>query len=108
MNTIKFLLFFAGLYLIILNQWTLGLICFAIGIGLSFVVGLLLFLMLLVVVVMLSGCGSFVKTENIYVDNSAVNNYVGNPCGFYLGDRCLVWKDGRMARNSNNPYRNQK
>jgi hypothetical protein len=108
MNTIKFLLFFAGLYLIILDQWALGMICFAIGIGLRLVTGLLLFWMSLVAVVMLSGCGSFVKTENIYIDNSAVNNYVGNPCGFYLGDRCLVWKDGRMARNSDNPYKGNK
>ena len=57
---------------------------------------------------LLTGCGTFVKTENIYVDNSAVNNFVGNPCGFYLGDRCLVLKDGDSARNPNNPYKNQK
>jgi hypothetical protein len=57
---------------------------------------------------LLAGCGSFVKTENIYVDNSAVNNFVGNPCAVYLNDRCLVWKDGDLARNPHNPFKNQK
>jgi hypothetical protein len=59
-------------------------------------------------VLLLSGCGHFTKVENVYIDNSAVNNYVGNPCGFYLGDRCLVWKDGRLARNPENPYKDKK
>ena len=57
---------------------------------------------------LLTGCGSFVKTENIYIDNTAVNNFVGNPCAFYMGYRCLYWKDGDPARNPNNPYKNQK
>ena len=106
--TIKLLFLFAGMYLMIMGHWVLALICFAITIGLTFILSLGLFFVGLVMVLMLTGCGSFVKTENIYIDNSAVNNYVGNPCGFYLGDRCLVWKDGRMARNPENPYRGNK
>ena len=78
------------------------------AIGITFFAGIAVIIFGLVAILMLTGCGSFVKTEYIYVDNSAVNNYVGNPCGFYLGDRCLVWKDGRMARNPENPYRGNK
>jgi len=106
--TIKLLFLFAGMYLLLIGNWTLALICFAITIGLTFILSLGLFFVGLVMVLMLTGCGSFVKTENIYIDNSAVNNYVGNPCSFYLGDRCLVWKDGRMARNPENPYKENK
>jgi len=106
--TIKFLFLIAGLYLIVVGNWTLALICFAIAIGLTFILSLGLFFVGLIAVFMLSGCGTFVQTKNIYIDNSAVNNYVGNPCGFYLGDHCLVWKDGRMARNPDNPYKGNK
>jgi hypothetical protein len=106
--TVKFLFLIAGLYLIVADYMVMGLICLAIAIGITFIASFALFVMGLVVILMLTGCGSFVKTENIYIDNSAVNNYVGNPCGFYLGDRCLVWKDGRMARNSDNPYKGNK
>ena len=108
MNTIKLLFLIAGIYLVVAGYMVLGLICFAIAIGLTFLFSLGLLFVGMVTVLMLTGCGSFVKTENIYIDNSAVNNYVGNPCGFYLGDRCLVWKDGRMARNPENPYRGNK
>jgi energy-coupling factor transporter transmembrane protein EcfT len=106
--TIKFLFLIAGLYALIMGSWIFALICFAIAIGLTFVLSLGVFFVGLVMMVMLTGCGTFVETKNIYIDNSAVNNYVGNPCGFYLGDHCLVWKDGRMARNPENPYRGNK
>jgi energy-coupling factor transporter transmembrane protein EcfT len=106
--TIKLLFLIAGMYLMIMGHWVLALICFAITIGLTFILSLGLFFVGLIAVLMLTGCGSFVKTENIYIDNSAVNNFVGNSCGFYLGDRCLVWKDGRMARNPENPYKGNK
>ncbi len=108
LNTIKLLFLIAGIYLVVAGYMVLGLICFAIAIGLTFLLSLGLLFVGMVAVLMLSGCGSFVKTENIYIDNSAVNNYVGNPCGFYLGDHCLVWKDGRMARNPENPYKGNK
>jgi hypothetical protein len=108
LSTIKFLFLIAGLYLLVMGSWILALICFAIAIGLTFLISLSLFFVGMVMVVMLTGCGTFVQTKNIYIDNSAVNNYVGNPCGFYLGDHCLVWKDGRMARNPENPYKGNK
>lgn len=106
--TLKLLFLIAGIYLLVAGQIVLALICFAITIGLTFLLSLSLLFIGLVTVLMLTGCGTFVKTENIYIDNSAVNNFVGNPCGFYLGDRCLVWKDGRLARNPDNPYKGNK
>jgi energy-coupling factor transporter transmembrane protein EcfT len=102
--TIKLLFLIAGIYLLVAGQVVLALICFAITIGLTFLLSLGLLFVGMVAVLLLTGCGSFVKTENIYVDNSA-NNYVGNP---YLGDRCLLWKDGRLARNPDNPYKGNK
>lgn len=44
------------------------------------------------VILLLSGCAQFTETKNIYIVNSAVNNYVGNPCAFYVGDHCIVMK----------------
>lgn len=41
----------------------------------------------LLLVLLLSGCGHFTKVENVYVDNSAKNNFIGNPCKFYIGLR---------------------
>ncbi len=52
-------------------------------------------------IVLLSGCGHFTRVENVYIDNSAVNNYVGNPCGFWLGDKCIYFKP--TARNPDAP-----
>ena len=50
------------------------------------------------------------KMEHVYVDNSATNNYVGNPCKFYIrviGDaQCIIMKHD--ARNPENPYKNDK
>jgi hypothetical protein len=45
----------------------------------------------------LVGCGHLTKMEHVYIDNSAVNNYIGNPCAFYVGDRCIYMKP--TARN---------
>lgn len=106
--TIKLLFLFLGMYLLIAGHMILALICFAITIGLTFILSVTVFVIGLFAVLALTGCGSFVKTENIYVDNSAVNNYVGNPCSFYLNDKCLFWKDGTVARNPNNPYKGNK
>jgi hypothetical protein len=106
--TLKLLFLIAGIYLAVAGHMVLALICFAITIGLTFLLSLSLLFVGMVAVLMLTGCGSFVKTEYIYIDNSAVNNYVGNPCSFYLGDRCLLWKDGRLARNPDNPYKGNK
>ena len=54
----------------------------------------------LILVVLLSGCAhtdtfsinQFTDNRNIYIDNTAVNNYVGNPCAFYVGNRCIFMK----------------
>jgi uncharacterized membrane protein YjjP (DUF1212 family) len=108
MNTIKFLFLMAGLLLMVAGHWILALICFAIAIGLTFIISLGLLFVGIITVLMLTGCGTFVKTDNIYIDNSAVNNYVGNPCAFYLGDRCLIWKTAPTPRNPNNPYKENK
>jgi len=60
-------------------------------------------------VLLLSGC-SMTKMENIYVDNSATNNFVGNPCKFYVrlaGEaKCMIMKHD--ARNPENPYNNER
>jgi hypothetical protein len=48
-------------------------------------------------IMMLVGCTHVTKMEHVYIDNSAVNNYVGNPCAFYVGDRCIYMKP--TARN---------
>jgi len=55
---------------------------------------------ILLITVLLSGCANterisinqFTETKNIYYDNTAVNNYVGNPCAFYVGSRCILMK----------------
>lgn len=105
---IQLLILLFGMYLMVMGHWVLALICFAIAISLMLIFSFTAFFIGLVAIMMLTGCGSFVKTEYIYIDNSAVNNYVGNPCSFYLGDRCLLLKDGRLARNPDNPYKGNK
>ena len=105
---IKLLILLLGMLLLLAGHTTLALICFAIAIGLLFLLSVSTFFVALIAILMLTGCGSFVKTEYIYIDNSAVNNYVGNPCAFYLGNRCLLWKDGSLARNPDSPLRGNK
>lgn len=39
------------------------------------------------------------------IDNSAVNNYIGNPCEIYVNDRCIVMKS--TPRNPDNPYKKE-
>lgn len=58
---------------------------------------------LLIVVLLLSGCAHYTEMKDVYIDNTTVNNYVGNPCGFYLGDRCLYIKPN--YRDPENPYK---
>ena len=47
----------------------------------------------------LVGCGHFTKMEHVYIDNSAVNNYIGTPCAFYgyVNETCIIVKP--TARN---------
>ena len=59
--------------------------------------------LLILAVLTLSGCGHFTTMENVNIDNSTVNNYVGNPCALYLNDKCLYFKPN--YRNPDNPYR---
>lgn len=44
----------------------------------------------------LVGCGHTTKMEHVLIDNS-VNTYVGNPCTFYVNDKCMIVKP--TARN---------
>jgi hypothetical protein len=63
-------------------------------------------------VLLLSGCGHFTKVENVYIDNSAQNNFIGNPCKFYMGlmgeKYCLTEVPKAQARNPDNPYKNDR
>jgi hypothetical protein len=54
-------------------------------------------ILLAILTMTLVGCGHFTKLENVYIDNSAVNNYVGNPCAFFVNDKCIYMKP--TARN---------
>lgn len=57
--------------------------------------------LVILAVLTLSGCGHFTTMENVNIDNTTVNNYVGNPCELYLNDKCIYFK----AQNPNNPYK---
>jgi hypothetical protein len=60
-------------------------------VGCNFNVGICMKIILLAVL-LLSGCSHYTQMKDVYIDNSAVNNYIGNPCGFYVGDHCIVMK----------------
>ena len=57
-----------------------------------------------IIAVLLSGCTTY-NTTSISIDNSAKNNFVGNPCGFYVNDHCLYIK--KNYRNPENPYKKE-
>jgi len=62
----------------------------------------------LLVLILLSGCTTnTVHMKDVYIDNSAPNNFVGNPCKFYISfkseDVCVVLKP--TAKNKDNPYK---
>jgi hypothetical protein len=63
-------------------------------------------------VLLLSGCGHFTKVENVYIDNSAQNNFIGNPCKFYMGlmgeQYCMTEVPKPRARNPDNLYKENK
>ena len=65
----------------------------------------------ILLVLLLSGCGHVTKVENVYVDNSASNNFIGNPCKFYIGLRgeqyCMTEIPKFQARNPDNPYKKE-
>jgi hypothetical protein len=62
-------------------------------------------------ILLLSGCGHFTKVENVYVDNSAQNNFIGNPCKFYMGlmgeQYCVTHIPEIKTRNPDNPYKKE-
>jgi hypothetical protein len=45
--------------------------------------------------------------KDVYIDNSAPNNFVGNPCKFYISfkseDVCVALK--KKKKNKDNPYK---
>lgn len=62
----------------------------------------------LLVLILLSGCTTnTVHMKDVYIDNSAPNNFVGNPCKFYISfkseDVCVTLKP--TAKNKDNPYK---
>jgi hypothetical protein len=86
---ISVILTLIGLVAMFQGMYWLALLAFFLAISIrgTLVVGFFVGLVLL-----LSGCAQFTETKNIYIDNTAVNNYVGNPCAFYVGDHCIVMK----------------
>jgi hypothetical protein len=59
------------------------------------------------ILLFLVGCTTnTVNMKDVYIDNSAPNNFIGNPCKFYVTfkseDVCLSMKP--KARNPDNPY----
>lgn len=58
----------------------------------------------LLITLLLVGCTTtnttLVEIKNVRIDNSASNNFVGNPCKFYVGSYCVLM----TPRNPDNPY----
>jgi hypothetical protein len=48
----------------------------------------------LLITLLLAGCSTtnltVVEMKDIHVNNSARNNFVGNPCKLYVGDYCFL------------------
>jgi len=64
----------------------------------------------LLITLLLSGCSTtnltVVEMKDVRIDNSAKNNFVGNPCKFYVGDYCMVVKP--TPRNPDNPLKHDR
>jgi hypothetical protein len=56
----------------------------------------------LIVATGLTGCSNFTEMKDVHVNNYATNNFIGNPCEFYIGDHCIIMK--KYVRNPDNPY----
>jgi hypothetical protein len=59
---------------------------------------------LLLLTLLLGGCTTIyqpIEMKDVVVDNSATNNFTGNPCKFYVGYTCLFV----TPRDPNNPYK---
>ena len=61
----------------------------------------------LLITLLLAGCSTtnltVVEMKNVRIDNSAKNNFVGNPCKFYIGEYCMLVKP--PVRNLDNPLK---
>ena len=59
----------------------------------------------LLAVLFLTGCSTtqltFIEMKDVQIDNSASNNFIGNPCKFYVNDYCVLMN---KPTNPNNPY----
>ena len=42
-----------------------------------------------IIVLFLSGCANVTMMDQLHVNNNASNNFVGNPCNFYVGEYCM-------------------
>lgn len=68
----------------------------------------------LLITLLLAGCTTtntqltFVEMKDIHVDNSAKNNFVGNPCKYYVGDYCILVDKKQTPRNPDNPLKNDR
>jgi hypothetical protein len=59
---------------------------------------------LLLLTLLLGGCTTVyqpIEMKDVVIDNSATNNFVGNPCKFYVGRYCMLV----TPRDPNNPYK---
>ena len=61
----------------------------------------------LLITLLLAGCSTtnltVVEMKNVRIDNSAKNNFVGNPCKFYVGEYCMLVTP--TPRNPDNPLK---
>jgi hypothetical protein len=61
----------------------------------------------LLITLLLAGCSTtnltVVEMKNVRIDNSAKNNFVGNPCKFYVGEYCLLVT--QTPRNPDKPLK---
>jgi hypothetical protein len=61
----------------------------------------------LLITLLLAGCSTtnltVVEMKNVRIDNSAKNNFVGNPCKFYVGEYCMLVTP--PVRNPDNPLK---
>lgn len=67
------------------------------------------FMRYLLITLLLAGCSTtntqltFVEMSDIHVNNSAKNNFVGNPCKLYVGEFCFLVTP--TPRNPNSPLK---
>jgi hypothetical protein len=64
----------------------------------------------LLITLLLAGCSTthltVVEMKDVHIDNSAKNNYIGNPCKFYVGEYCMLVNPS--VRNPDNPLKHDR